>query len=173
MSAAPFDNRLRRALRPLARLPRWVARPLRDRAIGRAIPFVGTAGLALESLDDAGAVLRLPDRRRVHNHIGGAHAAATALLAETATGLALGWHLPDDAVPLLVRLDVHYVRRAQGALRATARLDGGAVATLRSAPRGELDVPVEVVDAAGERPVECTLRWAWVPRRREPAAPAA
>lgn len=169
MSTTPFDNRLRRALRPLARVPGWLARPLRDRAIGRAIPFVGTARLVLERLDDAGAVLRLPDRRRVHNHIGGAHAAATALLAETATGLALGWHLPDDAVPLLVRMDVRYVRRAQGALVATARLDPSAVATLRSEPRGELDVPVAVVDAAGERPVECTLRWAWVPRRRDAA----
>jgi uncharacterized protein (TIGR00369 family) len=172
MLGLTFDNRLRRALRPLARLPRWLARPLRDRAIGHAIPFVGTAGLAVERLDDAGAVLRLPLRRRVHNHIGGAHAAATALLAETATGLALGWHLPDEAVPLLVRLDVRYVRRAQGALVATATLDAQSVASLRHEARGELDVPVDVVDAAGERPVTCTLRWAWVPRRRDTQAPA-
>lgn len=170
MSNAPFDNRLRRALRPLARLPRWLAGPLRNRAIGHAIPFVGTARLALEQLDDAGAVLRLPDRRRVHNHIGGAHAAATALLAETATGLALGWHLPDESLPLLVRLDIRYVRRAQGALVATARFDAAAVALLRVEPRGEVDVPVDVVDAAGERPVECALRWAWIPRRREAAS---
>ena len=173
MSVAPFDNRLRRAVRPLARLPAWLASGLRDRAIGRAIPFVGTAGLAIAELDDDAAVIRLPDRRRVHNHIGGAHAAATALLAETATGLALGWHLPDDAVPLLVRLDVRYVRRAQGELRARAWLDAAAVALLRGEPRGELDVPVEVLDAAGERTVECALRWAWVPRRREAAPPAA
>ena len=75
-------------------------------------------------------------------------------------------------MPLLVRLDVRYVRRAQGGLRASASLAPAALSTLRGEPRGELDVPVDVVDSAGGRTVECTLRWAWVPRRRE-SAPSA
>ncbi len=168
--SSPFDNRARRALRPLAALPGWLARPLRDRAIGRVIPFVGTAGIALERLDDDAAVVRLRNRRRVQNHIGGVHAAATALLAETATGLALGWHLPDDATPLLASLEVRYLRRAQGGLRATAQLPHDAIARLRGEPKGELEVPVAVVDDAGETTVACSLRWAWIPRRREPPA---
>jgi uncharacterized protein (TIGR00369 family) len=167
-----FDNRARRALRPLAALPGWLARPLRDRAIGRVIPFVGTAGIALERLDDDAAVVALRNRRRVRNHIGGVHAAATALLAETATGLAVGWHLPDEATPLLATLEVRYLRRAQGGLRATARIPADAIARLRNEPRGELDVPVEVVDETGEATVACAFRWAWIPRRREmPASP--
>ena len=48
--------------------------------------MAGAAGILFDKLAAEEAVLRLHNRRRVQNHIGGIHAAATALLAESATG---------------------------------------------------------------------------------------
>ena len=42
-------------------------------------------------------------RRKVQNHIGGVHATATALLAETATGMVVGMNLPDEKLPRFQR----------------------------------------------------------------------
>ncbi len=48
--------------------------------------MAGAAGILIDKLAIDEAILRLRNRRRVQNHIGGIHAAATALLAESATG---------------------------------------------------------------------------------------
>src|SRR5262249_25140795 len=106
------------------------------------------------------------NRRPVQNHIRGVHAAAMALLAETATGFALGLHLPDDRLPLIRTMKIDYVRRAEGGLRAVAALRPEQIAQIRSEPKGDLVVPVTVTDDSGASPIECEMRWAWVPRKR-------
>lgn len=161
-----FDNRLRRTLRRLERLPRALSAPLRSWLVGRAIPFVGTAGVALERIAEDEVIAVLANRRRVRNHIGGVHAAAMALLAETASGIVLGMNVPDERVPLIVHLGVDYLERAHGGLRAVARLAPADIARVRSEERGQLDVPVEVSDESGAQPIRCHMRWAWVTRRR-------
>lgn len=169
MSSAPgtpFDNRLRRTLRPLERLPRALAAPLRSWLVGRAIPFVGTAGVVLERIAEDEVVATIANRRRARNHIGGVHAAAMALLAETASGIVLGMNVPDERVPLIVHLGVDYTQRAQGALRAVARLAPADIVRIRSEERGEIEVPVAVSDESGGEPIRCTMRWAWIPKRR-------
>lgn len=50
------------------------------------VKMAGAAGIHIDKLEEDKAILRLRNRRRVQNHIGGIHAAATALLAESATG---------------------------------------------------------------------------------------
>jgi len=166
MSDTPFDNGLRRTLRPLARLPEFIGSPLRSFLIGRTIPLVGTAGLRIERLDAEAAVVFIANRRRVRNHIGTLHAAAMALVAETASGLALGMHIRDDAIPVIQRMTVHYEKRAQGALRAVARIPVEEIARLHDEARGELLVPVTVSDAGGENPIRCEMHWAWRPKKR-------
>lgn len=163
-------NRLQRALAPIERLPAFARAAVRTKLIGRVVPFVGTAGIRVEELSGEQAVFRLANRRPVQNHIRGVHAAATALVAETATGLALGMWVPDDAVPLLKSMHVDYLRRAEGGVRATARVPVGDRARIQSDPKGEVEVEVVVVDDAGKEPVKCTMVWAWVPKKREGAA---
>jgi len=114
MTEPSFDNRLRRTLRPLARWRAAVGEPLRSLLIGRTIPLVGTASLRIERLDEDEVVVFLANRRHVRNHIGTLHAAAMALVAETASGLALGMHVRDDAVPVIQRMAVKFDKRAQG-----------------------------------------------------------
>ena len=57
-------------------------------------------------------------------------------------------------------------RRAEGGLRAVARVPEADRERILSEPRGEVQVEVTVTDAAGEEPVRCTMVWAWVPKKR-------
>ena len=154
-------TRLSRAIDRVERLPGPFRTFARSFAIGRVVPFVGTAGLRIEQLDRERCVIRLPNRHKVRNHIGGVHATATALLAETATGMAVGMHLPDTKLPLLKRLDIQYLKRAEGAVRAEAWLLADDIARMQHDERGEVLVPVTVTDEAGTVTVECAICWAW------------
>lgn len=168
-------------LNPLARAVGWLDRlpvPFARRALTvvftRQVRFAGTAGLRFEALDAERAVVVLKNRRRVRNHIGGVHAAAMALLAETASGAVFGINLPGDRLPLLKSMQIAYLRRAQGDLRAVASLDAHARQELGSSEKGALTVPVQVYDESGEQPIECTFVWAWKPReQRETTADVA
>ena len=160
-----FSNRLSRTLARLDAVPAPLRGAARTFAIGRAVRFAGTAGAQIDRMDDLTVAVTIPDRGRVHNHIGGLHAAALALAAETATGLAVGMNVHDGAVPVLKSMRVDYVRRATGGVQAVATLSPADAERLRADPRGELTVPVVVTDESGAQPVECEMRWAWTPRR--------
>ena len=155
------STRLSRAIDRVERLPGPMRTFARSFAIGRVVPFVGTAGLRIERLDRERCAIALPNRRKVQNHIGGVHATATALLAETATGMIVGMHLPDTKLPLLKRLDIQYLKRADGAVRAEAWLLAEDVARMQRDEKGDVLVPVTVVDSAGTVTVECAITWAW------------
>jgi acyl-coenzyme A thioesterase PaaI-like protein len=159
-------NRLRSALAPIEWLPSFARVAARSLVIGRVVPFVGTAGIRVEELTQEQAVFTLANRRAVQNHIRGVHAAATALLAETATGMALGVWIPDDALPLLKSMHIDYVRRADGALRAVARVPEADRQRVLAEPKGEVTVEVVVTDSAGNEPVKCSMVWAWIPKKR-------
>lgn len=165
MSTPSPSTRLSRAVAKVERLPAFVRTWARSKAIGRVIPFVGTAGLRIERLDHARCEIVLPNRRKVQNHIGGVHATATALLAETATGMVVGMHLPDGKLPLLKSMGIRYLKRAEGAVRAEAWLPPADAARMLAEDKGDVVVPVTVTDAAGNVTVECEMCWAWVAKR--------
>lgn len=158
---------------PLARavgaVSAWPA-PLRNRLVtamfNSQVRFAGTGGLRFTALSVEQAIVVIANRRRVRNHIGGVHAAAMALLAETATGSVFGMNVRSDALPLLKQMHIDYQRRAQGALTATATLDEVARARILAEPKGEIVVPVTVTDEAGEQPIQAQMTWAWVPKKR-------
>ena len=161
-----FDNRLRRALARLDRAPGFLQDWLRSRVIGRTIPFVGTAGVEVRKIAEDEVVAHVPNERKAQNHIGTVHAAAMALVAETATGLVVGMNVHDDAVPVIKSMHVDYLRRAQGDLTAVARLEKVTITRLQTEERGEVRVPVTVSDMEGRQPVACEMVWAWTPKRR-------
>ncbi|MEJ2514919.1 MAG: DUF4442 domain-containing protein [Gammaproteobacteria bacterium] len=160
-----FTNRMRRTLGKAASLPPTLRQRAVAFAIRRTIPFVGTAGIDILEVEPDRVVLQLANRRGVRNHIGGVHAAAMALLAETASGLVLGMNVRDSAVPVLREMNMSYVARATGGLQAVATLDETARRSVQESDRGDLQVPVFVTDAAGQAPVECLMSWAWRPGR--------
>ncbi len=166
MTAISAPNRMQRQLAGLDAVPAFLRKRLRQWLMHRAVPFTGTAGVAFERLDADGVTLQLANRRRVQNHIHGIHACATALLAETASGLALGMHIPDDRLPLLKSMTIRYTRRAEGGLTASAALTAEQRAALHASERGEVNIAVSVHDDSNETPVECEMIWAWRPRQQ-------
>ncbi len=155
-------NQLSRSMTKLGRLPTWFI----SFVLGRLVPLVGTARLRFDEVSAQRVVVSIRNRRRVQNHIKGVHAAGMALLAETATGFALGMHLPDDKLPLIKTMKVVYLKRAQGHLRAVAQLNAEQVQQVLAQDKGEVTVPVTVTDATGAEPIQCEMVWAWVPRQR-------
>jgi acyl-coenzyme A thioesterase PaaI-like protein len=162
------SNRLTEQLARLERLPTFAQPWIRNRILGRAVPFTGTARLRYELLSPQQVVIAIVNRRRVQNHIKGVHAAAVALLAETASGFVVGMNLPDQAVPLIKTMTIDFQRRASGDMRAVATLTDEQIHTLRTLPKGEIAVNVVVSDESGQHPVACVMVWAWIPRKKRP-----
>jgi acyl-coenzyme A thioesterase PaaI-like protein len=108
--------------------------------------------------------VRIANKKPVQNHIGGVHAAAMTLLAETATGMLVGMNVRDDCLPLCKGLRVRFRKRSSGGLVAVATLSNEQRDVLQTEPKGEVNVTVTVTDDAGEQPIECEFVWAWIPK---------
>lgn len=159
-------NRLSRAVSKLAGLPPWLRRLLVTLSFTRQVRFAGTGAVQVLELAEGRAVLQMKNVRKVQNHIGTIHASAMGLLAESATGIALGMTIPDSKIPLMKSTHIDYVRRANGTLRAEATLPPDMRARVLNEDKGDFAVPVKVTDESGEEPIKCTMVWAWVPRKR-------
>lgn len=160
-------NKLATIVSNIYKLPSFMQQTALSYTIGNVVKFVGTAGIWFEKMTTTEVVLSLNNKRKVQNHIGQVHAAATALLAETATGMVVGMNLPDDKIPLLQSMTVHYTRRSQGQQKAVATLSVEAIAQLHELDKGNVQVPVTVVDETGTEVVEVTMQWAWIPKRKK------
>lgn len=159
-------NRLSRTLDRLAWLPPILQRSALTLLFGGAVRYVRTSGIKFIELTQDHAILTIPNRRQVQNHIGTVHASAMGLLAETATGAVLAMNMPDDRVPVLKSMHVSYLHRAQGNLRAEAHLSSEVRRQILIDEKGETIVPVQVTDESGVVPLECEMLWAWRPRSR-------
>ena len=161
------SNRLSRLVHRFDSLPTGLRAWIVTYAFGSTVRFARTAGLRFLELQEERAVLVLPNRRKVHNHIHTAHAAAVALLGETATGAVFGMTVPDDKIPLLKSMRIAYVKRSQGDLRAEATLPVELRVHIRSEEKGEVAIPVRITDEAGVETVECQYIWAWRPKKKD------
>ncbi len=146
-------------------LPANIRATVISKIFGKVVPYVGTSGLLYEELTPERVVVSIKNQRKVQNHINNVHAAAMALLAETATGFIVGMNLPDDKLPLIKTLKVSYYKRTQGDMRAVATLSAEDIARIEREPKGEVLVPVTVTDESGGEPIKCEMLWAWVSKR--------
>ncbi|MDD0810516.1 DUF4442 domain-containing protein [Curvibacter sp. RS43] len=159
-------NKLQRSLMRLDEAPAFMRGWVQNIILRRAVPFTGTAGLRFISLSTDRVEVRVANEARVHNHIGGVHASAMNLLAETATGMVIGMNVRDDCTPLAKSLSMRFVQRASGGLKAVATLSPEQAAYMQANEKGELSVAVTVTDDTGAEPVQCEFVWAWVPASR-------
>ena len=147
--------------------PPRLRRPLVTQAVGRVIPFVDTAGCSVEAYTPTRVAVRLDNRTAVQNHLGGLHAAALALLAETASGLVVALSVPPASAPLLRTMDVDFERFARHAVEAEATLTADETDRIESRPIGRIDVEVTLTAPADDETlVASTLEWAWLPEER-------
>ncbi len=150
-----------------AETPPRLRRPLVTKAVGEVIPFVSTAECFVEAYTPRRVAVRLDNDQAVQNHLGGLHAAALALLAETATGLVVALNVPDGSSPLLRTMDLSFDEFARSAVQAEATLTSEAGAQIQSRPLGQIEVDVALTAPEDDTPlVSGTLKWAWVPEER-------
>ena len=92
-----------------------------------ATPFARTLAIEVLDVDDRHALLRLPARDDLANHVGGPHAGAIFTLGEAAAAVLMlqrfgDWM--DRAVPLAVSAAIEWSRLARSSVTAEATADG-------------------------------------------------
>lgn len=163
------NNRLYKVVQATSKLPKALRTTIWSKTFGRIVPMVGTANIRYLEVSKEKVVVRIENHRNMQNHIKGVHAAAMALLAETATGFVTGLNVPDDRILLIKTLQVDYLKVASGGLTATATLSAEQQQFILDNQKGELDIPIHVVDDAGQAPIQCKMVWAWLPKKKKSA----
>jgi len=136
-----------------------------------AVPLVKTLGMQYDEISPQRAVVRLPDRADLHNHVGGPHAGVMFALGETASGavvLANFMDLMDRVTPLAAAADIKYVAVAKGEVTATATVDAERERILAELDEGKTPkfvVTVVITDESGQATGEMNVRWALRPHR--------
>jgi acyl-coenzyme A thioesterase PaaI-like protein len=162
---AESKNRLHNVLESIDFLPGSIKQGAASMIFSRAVPFVGTAGCTFEKVTNEEVIVSIENKRKARNHIGQLHAAAMALIAETASGFVLAMNMPGDKLNLIKSMKVEYLKRTKGKMTAVATISPEQVRILQSEPKGELLIDVKVTDESGEEPIRCEMLWAWVPKR--------
>ncbi len=102
--------------------PEWSRSCLYTLLFNSQVRYAGLSGIRIEEWNSSNAKVSIKNRWRVQNHIGGVHACAMSLLAETATGIVFGRNVPDSHIPLIQSMKVSYLKRSTGDLTAVAFL---------------------------------------------------
>ncbi len=160
-------NKLSRMVRKVNALPSRFHSFLLTKLFTSQVKFAGTAKLKIEQISHEQVVVSLANRKRVQNHIGGIHAVAAALAAESASGIVFGMNVPDSHLPLLKSMTMQYTRRMQGAIRVEANLTDAQRESISRDEKGDLLVAVTLTDESGQQPIECQMNWAWTPKKRK------
>lgn len=163
------NNRLYKVVQATSKLPKALRTTIWSKTFGRIVPMVGTANIRYLEVSKEKVVVRIENNRNMQNHIKGVHAAAMALLAETATGFVTGLNVPDDRILLIKTLQVDYLKVASGGLTATATLSAEQQQFILDNDKASLEIPISVVDDSGQSPIECKMVWAWLPKKKKTA----
>ena len=159
-------NRFGRAVALIKKFPTATHSFLLTKLFCSQVKYANTSKVTLVDIQQQEVKLVIANRKKVQNHIGGVHAIAAALLAESATGIVFGLNLPDSHLPLLKSMTIHYQRRIQGALTAVAKISDEQITQL-SQEKGSMDIAVTITDESGLQPIECIMTWAWVEKRKK------
>jgi uncharacterized protein (TIGR00369 family) len=135
------------------------------KGMAQAVPFAGHLNLEIESISEGEAVVLLPERPELTNHVGSQHAGALFTAAETASGAAFVGAFAErmgELTPLARSAEVSYEKIANGPILATAKLGiapADAVAALDADGKVEFPCEVELTDQAGTRVARATIGW--------------
>lgn len=116
-----------------------------SRAVCLKAPYFSTISPRFEVLDTGRAVVRIKERRSMHNHIGSVHAIALCNLAEVAGGLTSEVSMPKGMRWIPAGMTVRYLKPAKGVLRGYASMRA-----IEMGEKGEVPVNVEVKNEADE-----------------------
>lgn len=140
----------------------------------QAVPFAAFLGLEITEVSAGEAVVRLPERPELTNHVGSQHAGALFTVAEAASGAAFVGAFAErlgEVTPLARRAEISYEKIAKGPIEARAKLGVAAeeaLATLDAEGKVEFPCEIELFDGAGTRVATATVGWHM--RLNKPAA---
>mgnify|MGYP000654568389 FL=1 len=157
-------NRFSKAVAVIKKFPKVTHSYLMTKLFCSQVKFANTSKIIIVDIEPQQVHLTLANIKKVQNHIGGVHAIAAALLAESATGIVFGMNLPDSALPLLKSMTIHFQRRMQGSLKAIATITDEQIALLNE-EKGNMDIVVSITDESGQQPIECVMTWAWITKK--------
>jgi acyl-coenzyme A thioesterase PaaI-like protein len=129
-----------------------------------AIPFNTHLGLEVSELGPGTATVRLPDDKRLHNHVGSQHAAGLFAVAEAASGGAFVATFVErlaEVTPLASAAEISYLKLAKGPVDAHATLAdaNGLLARLDADGKVEFPVEVSIRDADDVEVATATVQW--------------
>lgn len=131
----------------------------------QAVPFAGHLGLEITNVGDGEAVVVLPERPELANHVGSQHAGALFTAAEAASGAAFLGAFAErigDVIPLARGAEISYEKIARGPIEARATLGVPAAEALATLDReGKVVFPCEIVlsDSDGQQVATATVQW--------------
>ncbi|CAA0080989.1 Uncharacterised protein [Zhongshania aliphaticivorans] len=120
-------------------------RQLFSKGVCLKAPYFGTIKPVFEELDTGRAVVRIKERRALHNHIRSVHAIALCNLAEVAGGVVCEASMPAGMRWIPAGMTVRYLGSAKGVLRGYATMRDIVVGE-----KGLVPVTVEVKNTAGD-----------------------
>ncbi|GLX78158.1 hypothetical protein tinsulaeT_14980 [Thalassotalea insulae] len=161
-----MSNRFSRLISKVQLLPKRIQPYVLTKFFCSKVKFAGTSGIDIRSIAHDRVEIKLANRKKVQNHIGGIHAVAAAVLAESATGIVFGMNVSDSCLPLLKSMRIDYQRRMQGSLTAIAKLSEQQRQQINEVEKGAIIIPVEITDESGQQPICCQMEWAWVLKKR-------
>ena len=131
----------------------------------QAVPFAGHLGLEITNVEAGKALVRLPDRPELTNHVGSQHAGALFTVAEAASGAAFVGAFAErlgEVTPLARSAEIAYEKIAKGPIDAAAVLGvekDEALATLDADGKVEFPCEVQLTDESGLRVATATVHW--------------
>lgn len=131
-----------------------------------AIPMNATVGVKITDVGVGWATAECADSAPFRNHLGTIHAGAQFLLAEAVSGAAFAGAMAQymaEAVPLIEKMEVHYVGRAVGDLTARAEANPAdlpaALAAYQAEGKTRLVLNVTVKDGEGKDVMQAVAHW--------------
>jgi uncharacterized protein (TIGR00369 family) len=131
----------------------------------QAVPFAEFLGLEITSVAAGEAVVVLPERAELKNHVGSQHAGALFTVAETASGAAFVGAFAErmgDVTPLARSAEISYEKIARGPIEARGKLAVSAeeaLATLDADGKVVFPCEIELTDSNGQRVATATVQW--------------
>ena len=164
MSNINNDNpiaRLQRLWLRLHKLPggRW----LFSYILGWIVPYSGSIGAKVITLNPGYAQLQLRDHRRVRNHLNSIHAIALTNLGEYTSGLAMLGTLSESTRGIPTKISIEFYKKARGLLLAESTCTPPIVTE-----DTDFEVYTDIKDSEGDVVARTTVNWRLSPLPSEP-----
>lgn len=161
-----MSNQVSQMLKNLEQMPAEQKEDMLNGFVHNTVKFLKTTNTRIKEMSPQQTTVFLKNEAAVQNHIGGIHAAAMVLLAETATGMVLSMNVPDDKLQVAKSIQVDFQKMTKSDLTAVAKLSEEQIQTITTQEKGEVDIEVKVMDAEGNEPLVVKIVWAWIPKKK-------